>query len=210
MKIFFFSSTNYLFYDKTLSLQTLKISCTSMCFFYLFIDFEIMLSSQNLSKSIENGYTEGNLRRRPITFSHKLRCFHLYLLISLSASVENHWLTTDPFYLFPQKYELSPKTCTKTLVKFRERQYMNPGFFPYIYISFHGGQEQRSQCFLSSLPFSISHHGSIWVLPVIFLLITNTVSPVRACLMSIYMLGEVLWDLKRRRSWDSKYSILSG
>ncbi len=26
-----------------------------------------------------------------------------------------------------------------------------------------------------------SHHGSVWVLPVIFLLITNTVSPVRAC-----------------------------
>jgi hypothetical protein len=61
-------------------------------FFNLFIDFEIMLSSQNLSKTIENGYTEGNLRRRPLMFSDKLLCFHLYLLISLPASVENYWL----------------------------------------------------------------------------------------------------------------------
>ncbi len=37
--------------------------------------------------------------------------------------------------------------------------------------------------FLSSLPLlSSSLHGSVWVLPVISLLLTNTVSPVRACL----------------------------
>ena len=37
--------------------------------------------------------------------------------------------------------------------------------------------------FLSSLPlFPLSHHGSIWLLPVISLLLTNTVSPVRSFL----------------------------
>jgi hypothetical protein len=29
---------------------------------------------------------------------------------------------------------------------------------------------------------STSHHGRVWLLPVISLLLTNTVSPVRACL----------------------------
>ncbi len=39
-------------------------------------------------------------------------------------------------------------------------------------------------CFLSSLPYfpSLSHHGSVWVLPIISLLLTCIVSPVRACL----------------------------
>jgi hypothetical protein len=32
-------------------------------------------------------------------------------------------------------------------------------------------------------PFSPNYHGSVWVLPVISLLVTNTVSPVRACLI---------------------------
>ncbi len=43
---------------------------------------------------------------------------------------------------------------------------------------------QRSQCILFSVVFtppSHSHHGSVWLLPVISLL-TNTVSVVRACL----------------------------
>jgi hypothetical protein len=38
-------------------------------FFYLFIDFEIMLSCQNLSKTIEKEYIEGNPSRRPLMFS---------------------------------------------------------------------------------------------------------------------------------------------
>ncbi len=41
-------------------------------------------------------------------------------------------------------------------------------------------------CFLSSLPHSPpSHYGSIWVLPVISLLLTNSVLPVRACLIML-------------------------
>ncbi len=37
--------------------------------------------------------------------------------------------------------------------------------------------------FLSSLPRPLSHHGSVWVLPVISIFLTNTVSPVQACLI---------------------------
>ncbi len=32
-------------------------------------------------------------------------------------------------------------------------------------------------------PYPLSHHGSVWVLPVISLLLTKLVSPVRACLI---------------------------
>jgi hypothetical protein len=31
-------------------------------------------------------------------------------------------------------------------------------------------------------PSSLSHHGNVWLLPVISLLLTNTISPLRACL----------------------------
>jgi hypothetical protein len=44
---------------------------------------------------------------------------------------------------------------------------------------------QRGQYILFSVVFTpppLSHHGSIWLLPVISLLLTNTVFPVRACL----------------------------
>ncbi len=44
----------------------------------------------------------------------------------------------------------------------------------------------RGQCILFSVvstPSSPSCHSSVWVLPVISLLLTNTVSPVRACLI---------------------------
>jgi hypothetical protein len=38
-------------------------------------------------------------------------------------------------------------------------------------------------CFLSSLPLlTPSHHGSVWLILVICLLLTKTVSPIRACL----------------------------
>jgi hypothetical protein len=37
----------------------------------------------------------------------------------------------------------------------------------------------------------------------------NNVSPVRACLIN-HMMGEVSWVPKRRRSWVSYYSVLSG
>ncbi len=46
--------------------------------------------------------------------------------------------------------------------------------------------EQRGQCILFSVVFTpppSSHHGTFWVLPVISLLLTNSVSPVRACLI---------------------------
>jgi hypothetical protein len=44
---------------------------------------------------------------------------------------------------------------------------------------------QRGQRVLFSVVFTPphpSHHGSVWVLPVISLLLANTVSPVQACL----------------------------
>ncbi len=76
-------------------------------FYLLFIDFEIMLSCHNLSQTIEKGYTDGNLRRRPITFSHKLPRFHLYLFF---ISVENYWLNYRPFlYVFSNVQAISPK-----------------------------------------------------------------------------------------------------
>ncbi len=55
----------------------------------------------------------------------------------------------------------------------------------------------------SQLPY----HVGVWLLPVISLLISNTVSPVRACLS---ICSEVSWEPKRRRSWASQCSILSG
>ncbi len=51
---------------------------------------------------------------------------------------------------------------------------------------------QWGQCILFSVVFTpyppqppplIGNHGSVWVLPVISLLLSNTVSPVRACLI---------------------------
>ncbi len=48
------------------------------------------------------------------------------------------------------------------------------------------GGDQRGQCILFSVVFTPSppsHHGSVWALPVISLLLTNTVSPVRAFLI---------------------------
>ncbi len=59
------------------------------------------------------------------------------------------------------------------------------------------GTHQRRQCILFSVVFTHSppsHLGSVWVLPVI----------------SLLLMGGVSWDPKRRRSWFSKYSILSG
>ncbi len=44
---------------------------------------------------------------------------------------------------------------------------------------------QQGQCILSSVVFTpslFSHHGSVWVLPLISLLFSGTDSPVRACL----------------------------
>jgi hypothetical protein len=51
--------------------------------------------------------------------------------------------------------------------------------------------------FLSSLP--LLHHDSIWVLPVISLLLANTVSPVRACL--IIWLERFCGTLKEDDRW---------
>ncbi len=48
-------------------------------------------------------------------------------------------------------------------------------------------------------PFTPSHHSSVWVPPVISLLLTNTVSPVRACL--IICRERFCGTQKRRRSW---------
>jgi hypothetical protein len=42
-----------------------------------------------------------------------------------------------------------------------------------------------------------SHHGNVWLLPVISLLLTNTVSPVQAHLSYD---GEVSWDKKKKTS----------
>ncbi len=50
------------------------------------------------------------------------------------------------------------------------------------------------QCFLFSvvfIPSSPGHHVSVWVLPVISLLLTNNVLPVRACLI-------ISWERFRR------------
>ncbi len=67
---------------------------------------------------------------------------------------------------------------------------------------------QRGRCVLFSAVFTPSppsHHGSVWVLPVISLLLTNTISPVRTCLS---MIGEVSQDPKR--AWAGIfYSIQS-
>ncbi len=58
-------------------------------------------------------------------------------------------------------------------------------------------------CFLSSLPLlpAAITACSVWLLPVISLLLTNMVSRVGACL-SIWF-GEVSWEPKRRQAWVS-------
>jgi hypothetical protein len=48
-------------------------------------------------------------------------------------------------------------------------------------------------------PFPLSHHGSVWVLPVISLLL----SCIAGAGLPNHMMGEVSWDRKRRRAWVS-------
>ncbi len=61
--------------------------------------------------------------------------------------------------------------------------------------------KQRGRCFsLFSVvftPFPPSHQVSVWVLPVISLLLANTVLSVQACLMHNHMMGEITWDPKK-------------
>ncbi len=60
---------------------------------------------------------------------------------------------------------------------------VNVGFW----LHFRLPNEANVFCFLSSLPLlPPSHHGSLWLLPVISLLLTNTVSPVKACLSILW------------------------
>ena len=66
----------------------------------------------------------------------------------------------------------------------------------------HMSSCQRGQRVLFSVVFTPphpSHHGSVWVLPVISLLLANTVSPVQACLFLIiwwerFRVFNPLWD----------------
>jgi hypothetical protein len=51
-------------------------------------------------------------------------------------------------------------------------------------------------------PFSPSHHCSLWLLPVISILLSNTVSPVQACVyLSISLERFRFVGLKKKRSW---------
>jgi hypothetical protein len=75
---------------------------------------------------------------------------------------------------------------------------------------------QRGQCilvfFVVFTPSPSSHHGSVWVLPVISLLLGLDLHCFAVAGLPIpnhMMGGEVSWDPKRRRSWASSYSILS-
>jgi hypothetical protein len=62
-------------------------------------------------------------------------------------------------------------------------------------------------CFLSSLPYSpsLSHHVSVW--SYLYHLSTPNLQCVAGASLPIHLIGEVLWDPKRRRVWAS--SILS-
>ncbi len=71
------------------------------------------------------------------------------------------------------------------------------------FVSF-GSFGQRAQCILFSVVFTLlprapCHHGSVWLLHVISLLLTNNLSPVAD--LPIRMIGEVSWEPKRRRAW---------
>ncbi len=67
-----------------------------------------------------------------------------------------------------------------------------------------GSNGANSFSFLSSLSLlPPSHHGRVWLLPVDSLLLTNTISLVRACLL-IWL---ERWEPKRRRAWASQYLI---
>ncbi len=56
-------------------------------------------------------------------------------------------------------------------------------------------------CFLSSLPLlPPAIHGSVWVLPVISLILTNTVWPVRACL-------SIWWERFRGTQKEDEYGL---
>ncbi len=61
----------------------------------------------------------------------------------------------------------------------------NKWFLSYLILSYNLWQFTTTGpmyfIFLSSLP--LLHHDSVWILPVISLLLANTVSPVRACLI---------------------------
>jgi hypothetical protein len=62
----------------------------------------------------------------------------------------------------------------------------------------------RANVFISCrlYPFSPHHHGSVWVLPVISLRLTNTESPVRACL-------PIWWETFRRNQKEDDCVPLS-
>ncbi len=66
---------------------------------------------------------------------------------------------------------------------------------------------QRCQCILYSVVFTPSppsHHGSVWLLPIISLLLTTVILSRRfRAGMPVHMIGEVSWDSKRRRVWAS-------
>ncbi len=67
---------------------------------------------------------------------------------------------------------------------------------------FWKGQGNKDPCILFSVVFNpslSSHRGKVWVLPVISILLTNSVSPVRACL-SIWW-ERFRGDPKTRQSW---------
>ncbi len=66
-------------------------------------------------------------------------------------------------------------------------------------------EDQRDQCILFSLVFTrspCSHHDSVWVLPVIFHCIAGAGLP-------NHMIVEVLWDPKRRPSWDASILLVA-
>ncbi len=66
-------------------------------------------------------------------------------------------------------------------------------------VSFQGGQYILfSVVFTHSAPSH--HHGSVWLLPVISLLLTNTIDGAG---MPVHMIGEVSWEPKKRQAWAS-------
>jgi hypothetical protein len=65
--------------------------------------------------------------------------------------------------------------------------------------------DQRDQCILFSVVFTrspSSHHDSVWVLPIIFHCTAGAGLP-------NHIMVEVLWDPKRRRSWDASILLVA-
>jgi hypothetical protein len=123
---------------------------------------------------------------------------HSWEEIGAGAPCQHHLALSKPNQILRISLQFYHKCIVATNVRTSAR------------VRHRNGLANGGQCVLFSVVFTPplpSHQGSTWLLHIIFLLLTNSLSPVWAC-PSYDQRGFV--GAKKRRSWASKNSILSG